>query len=83
MTEPTNRFDAWKRRQAQSRGEGGGGAQPQRRAPQDRPQREPQQYREQPQQYREQPQQPQQFTRQRQFPRTPQRDPQAAGPPAA
>ena len=77
MTEPTNRFDAWKRRQAQSRGEGGGGAQPQRRAPQDRPQREPQQYREQPQQYREQPQQPQQFTRQRQFPRTPQRDPQA------
>ena len=84
MTEPTNRFDAWKRRQAQSRGEGGGGAQPQRRAPQDRPQREPQQYREpqrEPQQYREQPQQPQrepqQFTRQRQFPHTPQRDPQA------
>lgn len=84
MTEPTKRFDEWKRRQAQSRGEGAGGAQPQRRAPQDRPQREPQQYREpqrEPQQYREQPQQPQrepqQFTRQRQFPRTPQRDPQA------
>ena len=91
MTEPTKRFDEWKRRQAQSRGEGGGGAQPQRHAPQDRPQREPQQYREpqrepqqyreQPQQYREQPQQPQrepqQFNRQRQFPRAPQRDPQA------
>ena len=56
MTEPTNRFDEWKRRQSQSRGEGGGGAHPQRRAPQDRPQREPQQYREpqrEPQQYRE------------------------------
>lgn len=91
MTEPTKRFDEWKRRQAQSRGEGGGGARPQRRAPQDRPQREPQQYREpqrEPQQYREQPQQyreqaqqpqrePQQFNRQRQFPRTPQREPQA------
>ena len=93
MTEPTKRFDEWKRRQAQSRGEGGGGArpQPQTHAPQDRPQREPQQYREpqrEPQQYREQPQQyreqaqqpqrePQQFNRQRQFPRTPQREPQA------
>ena len=91
MTEPTKRFDEWKRRQAQSRGEGGGGArpQPQTHAPQDRPQREPQQYREpqrEPQQYREQPQQyreqaqqpqrePQQFNRQRQFPRTPQREP--------
>lgn len=89
MTEPTNRFDEWKRRQAQSRGEGGGGqAQPQRRAPQDRPQREPQQYREQyherqhpqRQQYREQPQQrpaqqPQQY-RERAPQREPQREPQ-------
>ena len=75
MTEPTNRFDEWKRRQAQSRGEGGGGAQPQRRAPQNRPREQrpeqPQQYRDQAQQHE---QQPQQFTRQRQFPRTPQRE---------
>ena len=71
MTEPTNRFDAWKRRQAQSRGEGGGGAQPQRRAPQDRPRE--QQYRDQSQQPQRE---PQQFTRQRQFPRTPQRESQ-------
>lgn len=88
MTEPTNRFDEWKRRQAQSRGEGGGG-QPQRRAPQERPQREPQreQYheRQQPQQYREQPQreqyrerpaqQPQREPQQRPSPH-PQREPQ-------
>lgn len=77
MTEPTNRFDAWKRRQAQSRGEGGGGqAQPQRRAPQDRPQREPQQYREQPQQ-RQQPQrqQPQRETQRQQYREQPQQRP--------
>lgn len=74
MTEPTNRFDEWKRRQAQSRGEGAGGAQPQHHAPQDRPQREPQQYRDQSQQPQREPQQ----TRQRQFPRTPQREPQRA-----
>lgn len=82
MTEPTKRFDEWKRRQAQSRGEGGGGArpQPQPHAPQDRPQREPQQYHEpqrEPQQYREQPQQyreqPQQYREQAQ---QPQREPQ-------
>lgn len=88
MTEPTKRFDEWKRRQAQSRGEGGGGAQPQRRAPQDRPQREPQQYREQPQQrqqpqrepqrqqYREQPQQRPAQQPQQYRERAPQREPQ-------
>ena len=40
MTEPTSRFDEWKRRQAQSRGEGGGG----------QPSQQPEPYRGQPQQ---------------------------------
>lgn len=46
MTEPTSRFDEWKRRQAQSRGEGGGGqpSQPQQQQP-----------------YRGQPQQPEPY----------------------
>ena len=70
MTEPTSRFDEWKRRQAQSRGQGGGGQarpqQPQQRyLEQQQPQQQMQQpqYRDQrpraaqPQQYREQPRQ--------------------------
>ena len=97
MTEPTNRFDEWKRRQAQSRGEGGGGqAQPQRRAPQreqyrerpaqqrpaQQPQREPQR---EPQQYRERPQQRQFSREQYREPqrREPQREPQQPRPRAA
>ena len=52
MTEPTSRFDEWKRRQAQSRGEGGGGqpSQPQQQPYRGQPQ-PPEPYRGQGQQY--------------------------------
>ena len=60
MTEPTSRFDEWKRRQAQSRGEGGGVQPPQQQQPYRGQPQQPEPYRGQGQQYGQgQPQQQQ------------------------